>query len=109
MLTPCRVVDALKAFRDEFPTVSLHLYMEALGAVPQMVLDRKATIGICGPLDVEIPGLEHMGSVVSNLSLSQPAIIRWHVPAAMRRVRHTITSSLCWRIDLPLRMAGIAA
>lgn len=61
MLTPCRVVDALKAFRDEFPTVSLHLYMEALGAVPQMVLDRKATIGICGPLDVEIPGLEHIG------------------------------------------------
>jgi DNA-binding transcriptional LysR family regulator len=61
MLNPCRVVDALKAFRDEFPTVSLHLYMEALGAVPQMVLDRKATIGICGPLDVEIPGLERIG------------------------------------------------
>ena len=55
---PC---DALKAFRAEFPTVSLHLYMEALGAVPQMVLDRKATIGICGPLDVEIPGLERIG------------------------------------------------
>jgi DNA-binding transcriptional LysR family regulator len=61
MLAPCRVVDALKAFRAEFPTVSLHLYMEALGAVPQMVLDRKATIGVCGPLDLEIPGLERIG------------------------------------------------
>jgi DNA-binding transcriptional LysR family regulator len=61
MLTPCRVVDALKTFRAEFPTVSLHLYMEALGAVPQMVLDRKASVGICGPLDVEIPGLERIG------------------------------------------------
>jgi DNA-binding transcriptional LysR family regulator len=35
--------------------------LEALGAVPQMVLDRKATVGVCGPLDVEIPGLERIG------------------------------------------------
>jgi DNA-binding transcriptional LysR family regulator len=35
--------------------------LEALGAVAQMVLDRKATIGICGPLDVELPGLERVG------------------------------------------------
>src|SRR5262245_25385967 len=61
MLPPCRVVDALKAFRAEFPTVSLCLYMEALGAVTHMVLDRKATIGICGPLDVEVAGLERIG------------------------------------------------
>jgi len=61
MLTPCRVVDALRTFRAEFPTVSLHLYMEALGGVPQMVLDRKATVGVSGPLDVEIPGLERVG------------------------------------------------
>ena len=51
MLPAARVFDALKAFREEFPTVSLRLYMEALGAVPQMVLDRTATIGISGPLD----------------------------------------------------------
>ena len=61
MLPACRIVDALKAFRAEFPTVSLCLYMEALGAVTQMVLDRKATIGVCGPLDVELPGLERVG------------------------------------------------
>jgi DNA-binding transcriptional LysR family regulator len=61
MFPACRIVDALKAFRAEFPTVSLSLHMEALGAVTQMVLDRKATIGICGPLDVELPGLERVG------------------------------------------------
>ena len=54
MLPAWRVVDALKAFRVEFPTVSLRLYTEALGAVTQMVLDRNATIGVCGPLDVEV-------------------------------------------------------
>jgi DNA-binding transcriptional LysR family regulator len=44
MLPPWRVVDALKAFRAEFPTVSLRLYIEALGA-----------------LDVEVAGLERIG------------------------------------------------
>ena len=61
MLPRCRVVDALKAFRAEFPTVSLRLYMEALSAVTQMVLNRTATIGVSGPLDVEVPGLERIG------------------------------------------------
>jgi DNA-binding transcriptional LysR family regulator len=61
MLPAARVVDALKVFRAEFPTVSLRLYVEALGAVTQMVLDRSATIGICGPLDVEVAGLERVG------------------------------------------------
>ena len=47
MLPAARVIDALKAFRAEFPTVSLRLYIEALGAVREMVLDRAATIGVC--------------------------------------------------------------
>ena len=61
LLPAARVIDALKAFRAEFPTVSLRLYMEGLGAVTQMVLDRTATIGVCGPLDVEVTGLERVG------------------------------------------------
>src|SRR5215831_4649366 len=61
MLPAARVVDGLKAFRAEFPTVSLRLYVEALGAVRQMVLDGTVGIGICGPLDVEIAGLERIG------------------------------------------------
>lgn len=48
MLPAARVVGALKAFRAEFPTVSLRLYVEALGVVTQMVLNRTATIGLGG-------------------------------------------------------------
>jgi DNA-binding transcriptional LysR family regulator len=61
MLPASRVTAALKAFRAEFPTVSLRLYVEALGAVRQMVLDGTAGIGICGPLDVEVAGIERIG------------------------------------------------
>jgi DNA-binding transcriptional LysR family regulator len=52
MLPASRVVDALKAFRAEFPTVSLRLNVEALGMITQMVLDSTATIGISGPLEM---------------------------------------------------------
>jgi DNA-binding transcriptional LysR family regulator len=52
-----RLVDALKAFRQEFPTVSLHLHTEGLGAVTQLVAERVATVGISGPLDTAIEGL----------------------------------------------------
>ncbi len=61
LLPPARMADALKAFRAEFPTVSLRVHVEALGAVPQMVVERIATVGICGPLDATIPGLERIG------------------------------------------------
>jgi DNA-binding transcriptional LysR family regulator len=61
MLPAARVVDALKAFRTEFPTVSLRLYVEAIGAVTQMVLDNTATIGIGGSA-VNVPaGIERIG------------------------------------------------
>ena len=52
MLPTARVVDALRAFREAFPTVTLRLHVEGLGAVTQMVLDRGATLGVAGPLDV---------------------------------------------------------
>ena len=61
MLPEPRVVDALKAFRAEFPAVSLRLSVESLGAVTQMVLDRTATIGICGALDEAVAGLGRVG------------------------------------------------
>lgn len=56
---------ALRAFYAEFPTVALNLHVEALGAVMALVLDRKAVIGISGPLAAEMPGIETMviGSV----------------------------------------------
>lgn len=63
LLPAARIVDALKAFQEEFPTVALTLHMEALGAVSQLVLDRVAAIGISGPLVgfADIPGLERLG------------------------------------------------
>lgn len=60
MLPSERIVDALKTFRKEFPTVSLHLHMEALGAVTQRVLDRSATLGVSGPLTTSIDGVERI-------------------------------------------------
>lgn len=63
MLPTARVVDALKAFREAFPTVHLRLYVENLGAVTQMVLERQATLGVAGPLDVVNGGdqLDYIG------------------------------------------------
>ena len=52
MLPAARVVDALRAFSETYPTVTLRLHVEALGAVTQMVLERTATLGVSGPLDV---------------------------------------------------------
>ncbi|TPI12972.1 LysR family transcriptional regulator [Mesorhizobium sp. B4-1-3] len=61
MLPASRIVEALKNFREEFPTVPLKLRAEALGAVTQLVLDRTSMIGVRGPPDVEIDGLERIG------------------------------------------------
>jgi DNA-binding transcriptional LysR family regulator len=68
MLPTDRVVDALLAFRAEFPTVTLRLHVEKLGAVTQLVLDRVATVGISGPMPgmARAPGIEriHVGEVL---------------------------------------------
>lgn len=61
MLPAERVVDALKSFREEFPTVSLHLHMEALGAVTELVINREAIIGVSGPMNGGIDGIERIG------------------------------------------------
>lgn len=50
MLPAERLGRVLRAFAREYPTVSLRLHVEALGAVTAMVLDRTAVIGMSGPL-----------------------------------------------------------
>jgi DNA-binding transcriptional LysR family regulator len=65
MLPSARLVDAVQAFEATFPTVTLRLHVEALSAVPQLVRQGGAMIGVGGGLlDVE-PDLEllHMGQV----------------------------------------------
>lgn len=53
MLPATRLGAALRAFREAFPTVSLRLSVEALGAVSGLVLERRAMLGVSGPLAVE--------------------------------------------------------
>lgn len=53
-----RVGRVLRAFAREFPTVSLRLHVEALGAIAAMVLDGTAVVGISGPLAAGVEGLE---------------------------------------------------
>jgi DNA-binding transcriptional LysR family regulator len=84
-----RVVDALKAFRHEFPTVSLHLHVEALGAVTKLVVDRVAGVGVTGPLDTVIDGLERIGvGSVALIPVAAPdhplATARNNLPGAGR-------------------------
>ncbi|WP_211100011.1 LysR family transcriptional regulator [Acuticoccus kandeliae] len=50
MMPSERVVDTLKSFRAAFPTVTLNLRVEALGGVADLVLGRRAIVGISGPL-----------------------------------------------------------
>ena len=56
-----RVVDALRAFSAEFPTVTLDLEVEALGAVAKSVLDGRAGVGVSGPLARGTGGMERIG------------------------------------------------
>lgn len=58
MLPSAWLGETLRAFSDEFPTVALNLHVEALGAVTALVLERRAVIGISGPLAAEMPGIE---------------------------------------------------
>ncbi|CAG9173800.1 LysR family transcriptional regulator [Cupriavidus respiraculi] len=67
MLPTARVVDALKAFREQFPTVLLHLHVEALGAVTQLVLNRGATLGVSGPVGAPAAGIERIA--IGNVAL----------------------------------------
>ena len=73
MLPAARIVDALKGFREEFPTVALTLHMEALGAVSQLVLDGVAAVGVSGPLpgDAGTAGVERIG--VGSVTLAPVA------------------------------------
>ena len=57
LLPAARVIDALTAFSDAFPTVRLHLHMETLGAVADMVLVKTAAIGVSGPFTAGIDDL----------------------------------------------------
>ncbi|WP_416051046.1 LysR family transcriptional regulator [Cupriavidus basilensis] len=118
MLPASRVVDALKAFREAFPTVALHLHMEALGAVTQMVLDRAAAIGVSGPLSSGVAGIERIrignvmlwpvaapGHPLASGNPNPPGAARHHVQlvlsdrsALTRGMDFAVVSTHTWRL-----------
>ncbi len=59
MLPTAKLVAVLDAFQAAFPTVSLRLHVEALGAVTQLVIDRTANIGVAGPAVFGTDSLEN--------------------------------------------------
>ena len=60
MLPTARLTQILTDFRAAYPTVSLRLHVEALGAVVALILDGRATIGIGGPLVGDFVGIERI-------------------------------------------------
>ncbi len=58
MMPTERLIATLTAFRAVFPTVTLRLYVEALGSVTKLVLDRVCAIGASGPVLQKLDGLE---------------------------------------------------
>lgn len=58
MLPADRLGAILRDFASRYPSVQLHLHVEALGAVTAMVLDGGADIGISGPLYLGVQGID---------------------------------------------------
>jgi DNA-binding transcriptional LysR family regulator len=58
MLPAARLGAVLRAFKVEFPTVSLRLHVEALGGVTSLVLEQQAILGISGPVATGAKGVE---------------------------------------------------
>jgi DNA-binding transcriptional LysR family regulator len=89
MLPAARLVDALRAFETTFPTVALRLHVEALGAVTQLVHNGTADIGIAGPLEVDVSGIEQQAvGGVELIPVAAPghplAVARRNAPGAAR-------------------------
>ncbi|MDL5602032.1 LysR family transcriptional regulator [Bacillus subtilis] len=97
MLPAERVVDALKSFREKFPTVALHLHMEALGAVTERVINRGAVVGVSGPMNDGINGIERIGiGSVELIPVAAPnhplATAEGNVPGAGREHTQLVLS-----------------
>lgn len=57
-----RVAAILREFQLAFPTVSLRLHVEALGAIAALVLDGTAQLGIGGPVIADDPSFERLSA-----------------------------------------------
>lgn len=62
MVPTTRLGAVLRRFNVRFPTVSLRLHVEALGAVASLVLEQQAVLGISGPLSIAVQDLESVAA-----------------------------------------------
>ena len=91
VMVPGKVLaQILHDFQRLFPTVTLRLHVEALGAIAALVLDGRADLGIGGPDIVEHPELERLmtGSVelVPVAAPSHPLALSGAIrPGAVRK------------------------
>lgn len=123
MLPAERLAKVLRAFAETCPTVALRLHVEALGAVPAMVLERRAVIGISGPLAADVPALERVaaGSVamvpvaapdhpLGRMSTIAPGEARRHVQLVLTD-RSTFTAGRDFAVVSPRtwRLADLGA
>lgn len=73
MFPTCLLVRTLEQFQREFPTVALRLHTEALGAVAQMVADRRCQLGVAGMAANVPPSIErHAAGFVKMMPVCSP-------------------------------------
>lgn len=83
MLPAARLGSVLRAFSVEFPTVTLRLHVEALGAVTSLVMEQKAILGVSGPLASSAKGVECLSAgSVAMIPVAAPD----HPLARMERI-----------------------
>ncbi len=103
MLPTARLVATLVAFRTAFPTVNLRLYVEALGAVARLVLDRTCAIGASAAVARSIDDLDQrpLGSI-RMLSVAAPShpLAAWRGKVPVAEARAHIQLVLTDRSDL---------
>ena len=75
-----QLVGVIKGFAEAFPSVTLRLFVETLGAAAERVIDRTCTIGIAGPVGVGIDDLTSipMGTI-ARVPVAAPdhPLARW--------------------------------
>ncbi|TIX51152.1 LysR family transcriptional regulator [Alteraurantiacibacter aquimixticola] len=118
-----RLANVLNAFAKEFPTVSLRLHVETLGAVAALVLDGRAGLGVAGQVAAQFEGLERhaAGSValvpvaapghpLAQLAKPMPGAAREHIQLVLAD-RSTLTAGRDFAVASPRnwRLADLGA
>ena len=84
----CALTDAVRSFHEHFPKTPLRLYVEALGAVIQPVLDGRCRIGVIGSLS-DVPD-----DCSAQFLLSVPAVTVAAPDHPLALVRGAITREM---------------